>query len=166
MVSIDVGESFELPHHTLLCSATGKTQEITSKWKCMCTCTYTLHMQATERSDKQNKQLIPPPHNTPSVRLMTTLGCVARNSSSVSLWCFNWSFHSCTPHLVPISVKCGKSKLSFLPLFEDNILCLPLIDSFIWRGETYGYCLPCVYSIRVWLWKLQQQRSAGALYAS
>lgn len=31
MVSLDVGESFELPHHTLLCSATGKTQEIISK---------------------------------------------------------------------------------------------------------------------------------------
>lgn len=29
--SLDVGESFELPHRTLLCSATEETQEIISK---------------------------------------------------------------------------------------------------------------------------------------
>lgn len=137
MVSLDVGESFELPHHTLLCSATGKTQEITSKWKCTCTCTrtHTLHMQAIERSDRQNKQHVPTPHNTLSVRPMTTPGPVAINSSSINYvfacWFFNrcTSFHMRTPHLIPLEwlmwvfiepLNRDLDKFLFLPSLKDR----------------------------------------------
>lgn len=74
---------------------------------------HTLHMQSIERSDRQNKQLVPTPHNTLSVRPMTTPGPVAINSSSINYvfacWSFNrcTSFHVRTPHLIPLNVECG-----------------------------------------------------------
>lgn len=183
MVSLDVGESFELPHHTLLCSATGKTQEITSKWKC--TRTYTLHMQPIEWSDKQNKQLVPPPHNTPRVRSMTTPGPVPINSSSIN---YVMRLHGGILIGIPLSIcahlillpEClmwvfieplnrGKDTFSFLPSLKDSKVLhlypwfiLKWATLYIWLERTYVGCLPsfslsiCVYSIHVhaWVWEL------------
>lgn len=179
MVSLDVGESFELPHHTLLCSATGKTQEITSKWKCTCTCTraHTLHMQSIERSDRQNKQLVPTPHNTLSVRPMTTPGPVAINSSSINYVFACWSFDRCTsfhmhtPHLyspeclmwvfieplnwdldkfcIPAFIKGQKSfaSLSMAYLKMSHSVCLVIRDICL-LFTVFFYLLSCVQYTR------------------
>ncbi len=136
MVSLDVGESFELPHHTLLCSATGKTQEITSKWRAhtRTRTPRTLHMQPIDWSDKQNKQLVLPPHNTQSVSAMTTRGPAAISSSSINYvfacqCLIGTSFHLRTPNRIPPEclmwvfielLNQDKDKFSFLPSLKDS----------------------------------------------
>lgn len=162
MVSLDVGEGFELPHHTLLCSATGKTQEITSKWKRTCTCACTRHVQSRERSAKQNKQLIPPPHNTPSVRSMTMPAPAAIHSGFLN--CQYVCINKFVSHLIsfPLKFNVGfygapdprQRQISFLPSLENSKmlrLCswcvLKWVTLFIWLKRTCVCCLSCNLSL-------------------
>lgn len=51
-IFLDVGESSEFPHRTLLCSTTEETQEIISKWKHAC-----VHVWRAQRDSEAINQI-------------------------------------------------------------------------------------------------------------